>query len=158
MLQKNDTTKDYFLAGKNVGWFVIGASIFASNIGSERILWKRINAPGAIATLLFGLLIGTLRIIAELSVQEGGSGIVHTFAMINFAHMAIFMFLACVIVCIVVSLMTPAPSEAQIAGLTFGTLTEAQKSSAKNNYSTKDLIASAILVIAIISIFIYFTG
>ena len=26
-----------FLAGKNTGWFVIGASLFASNIGSEHI-------------------------------------------------------------------------------------------------------------------------
>lgn len=25
---------DYFLAGKNQGWLVIGASLFASNIGS----------------------------------------------------------------------------------------------------------------------------
>jgi SSS family solute:Na+ symporter len=29
---------DYFLAGKNSGWMVIGASLFASNIGSEIIL------------------------------------------------------------------------------------------------------------------------
>ena len=29
---------DYFLAGRNVGWFVIGASIFASNIGSEHVV------------------------------------------------------------------------------------------------------------------------
>lgn len=29
---------DYFLAGKNEGWFVIGASLFSSNIGSEIIL------------------------------------------------------------------------------------------------------------------------
>ncbi|MEC8248106.1 MAG: hypothetical protein VX070_01655, partial [Bacteroidota bacterium] len=33
LLQKNNNTEDYFLAGRNVGWFVIGASIFASNIG-----------------------------------------------------------------------------------------------------------------------------
>ena len=31
VLQKNKNTEDYFLAGRNVGWFVIGASIFASN-------------------------------------------------------------------------------------------------------------------------------
>jgi SSS family solute:Na+ symporter len=29
---------DYFLSGKNEGWFVIGAALFASNIGSEIIL------------------------------------------------------------------------------------------------------------------------
>ncbi len=31
-------TKDYFLAGRNAGWIVIGASIFTSNIGSEHIV------------------------------------------------------------------------------------------------------------------------
>ena len=32
------TSTDYFLAGRNVGFFAIGASIFASNIGSEHIV------------------------------------------------------------------------------------------------------------------------
>ena len=38
MRRKNKTTEDYFLAGRNIGWFVIGASIFASNIGSEHVV------------------------------------------------------------------------------------------------------------------------
>ena len=38
VLQKNKNTEDYFLAGRNAGWFVIGASIFASNIGSEHVV------------------------------------------------------------------------------------------------------------------------
>lgn len=36
--KKQDTTADYFLAGRNVGWFVIGTSLFASNIGSEHVV------------------------------------------------------------------------------------------------------------------------
>ena len=36
--QKQESSEDYFLAGRNLGWFVIGASIFASNIGSEHIV------------------------------------------------------------------------------------------------------------------------
>jgi SSS family solute:Na+ symporter len=36
--RKQDTTEDYFLAGRNIGWFAIGASLFASNIGSEHIV------------------------------------------------------------------------------------------------------------------------
>src|SRR6202045_5344342 len=28
----------YFLAGRNLGWWIIGASIFASNIGSEHVV------------------------------------------------------------------------------------------------------------------------
>jgi len=39
VVRKNkDTATDYFLAGRNLGWWVIGASIFASNIGSEHIV------------------------------------------------------------------------------------------------------------------------
>ncbi|MBN1845356.1 MAG: sodium:solute symporter [Sedimentisphaerales bacterium] len=38
ILKSKDTTDDYFLAGRNLGWFVIGASIFASNIGSEHLV------------------------------------------------------------------------------------------------------------------------
>ena len=36
--QKQRSPEDYFLAGRHLGWFVIGASIFASNIGSEHIV------------------------------------------------------------------------------------------------------------------------
>ncbi|GGG42169.1 solute:sodium symporter (SSS) family transporter [Croceivirga lutea] len=36
--KKKSNTEDYFLAGRNVGWFVVGASIFASNIGSEHVV------------------------------------------------------------------------------------------------------------------------
>ncbi len=36
--KEKDTAADYFLAGRNLGWWIIGASIFASNIGSEHIV------------------------------------------------------------------------------------------------------------------------
>jgi SSS family solute:Na+ symporter len=37
-LQKEEDTEDYFLAGRNATWLAIGASIFASNIGSEHLV------------------------------------------------------------------------------------------------------------------------
>ena len=36
--KKQNTSADYFLAGRNIGWFAIGGSLFASNIGSEHIV------------------------------------------------------------------------------------------------------------------------
>lgn len=36
--QKQKTSTDYFLAGRHLGWFIVGASIFASNIGSEHLV------------------------------------------------------------------------------------------------------------------------
>ena len=38
ILQRKDTAAEYFLAGRHLGWFVVGASIFASNIGSEHLV------------------------------------------------------------------------------------------------------------------------
>ena len=38
VLKSKDTASDYFLAGRNLSWWIIGASIFASNIGSEHIV------------------------------------------------------------------------------------------------------------------------
>ena len=36
--KSKETASDYFLANRNLGWFVIGASILASNVGSEHIV------------------------------------------------------------------------------------------------------------------------
>ena len=36
--KNRDTADDYFLAGRNLGWFLVGASVFASNIGSEHVV------------------------------------------------------------------------------------------------------------------------
>jgi len=38
ILKGEDNAEDYFLAGRHLGWFVVGASIFASNIGSEHLV------------------------------------------------------------------------------------------------------------------------
>jgi len=37
-MQGEEDTEDYFLAGRNATWLAIGASIFASNIGSEHLV------------------------------------------------------------------------------------------------------------------------
>ena len=46
IMQKQKNTTDYFLAGRNIGWFVVGASIFASNIGSEHVVGLAGNGAG----------------------------------------------------------------------------------------------------------------
>lgn len=36
--KRSQTTTEYFLAGRNLGWWVIGAAVFSSNIGSEHLV------------------------------------------------------------------------------------------------------------------------
>jgi solute:Na+ symporter, SSS family len=54
------TSTGYFLAGRNVGWFVIGASLFASNIGSEHLVG--LAGTGAQS----GVAVGQFEILASL--------------------------------------------------------------------------------------------
>ena len=55
------TSAGYFLAGRNVGWFVIGASLFASNIGSEHLVG--LAGTGAAS----GVAVGQFEVIASLT-------------------------------------------------------------------------------------------
>ena len=121
------------------------------------ILWKRVTSDAALATLFSGVFVAVARISAEL-MKEDLTGFMYTFATINFSHMCIFMFLFSVSVCIAVTLFQERPSLTNVAGLTFGTLTLEQKEAVRNSYSKGDIIASAILVLIVISVLSYFTG
>ena len=35
--RKKINTSEYFLANRNIGWFVVGSTLFASNIGSGHL-------------------------------------------------------------------------------------------------------------------------
>jgi SSS family solute:Na+ symporter len=55
-----ETSADYFLAGRNIGWFIVGASLFASNIGSEHLVG--LAGTGAAS----GLAVGQFEVLASL--------------------------------------------------------------------------------------------
>lgn len=128
------------------------------------IIWKRVNAKAAITTLLAGLVLLILRLGSEIYYQpaiaagEAVGGIVYAFATINFAHMAIFMFVFSVILCISVSLATSPPDYRRIVGLSYGTLTQEQKQENNDSYDKIDIVLSIILVILVIGVLSYFTG
>ena len=128
------------------------------------IIWKRVNAKAAIVTLLTGLVLLILRLSTEIYYQpiiatgKDVEGIAYAFATINFAHMAIFMFVFSVILCISVSFATSAPDYRKIIGLSYGTLTQEQKQENRKSYDKIDVILSIILVILVIGVLSYFTG
>src|ERR1700733_1563267 len=50
--KKGRTSEDYFLAGRNVGWFAIGASLFVSNISTEHFIG--LSGSGATSGIAVG--------------------------------------------------------------------------------------------------------
>ena len=128
------------------------------------IVWKRVNSTAAITTLLAGFVLLVIRLGSEIYFQPqitSGEAVAHAlydFATINFAHMAIFMFVFSVILCVSTSLFTTAPDYKTIVGLSFGTLTEEQKQAHKDSYDTIDVVLSVLLVFLVVGILFYFTG
>lgn len=81
--------------------------------------------------------------------------LLHTYATVNFLHFAVFLFVVCAAVLIVVSLLSAPPSEAQIAGLTYSTATKTESDPA---WRRRDLILSIILAAVVGLVWIYFKG
>ena len=121
------------------------------------LFWKRINSKGAVATLLGGFVLGMSRLFLEIS-KDSLSGVLYAWADINFLHFCILLFVICVVLCITVSLLTERPTEAQLVGLSYGTLTAEQRASNRGSFSRADIVFSFIIVAIIIGILMYFTG
>jgi solute:Na+ symporter, SSS family len=123
------------------------------------IFFKRINSQGAMATLIAGLGVAVVRLSLELSKNSlDPNGILYAFGNMNFLTFAAWFFLFCIIVCVAASLLTPPPSEEQIKGLTFATLTEEQKASNRGSYTTMDIVASVVILAIVAGVMWSFRG
>ena len=123
------------------------------------IFYKRINAQGAYVTLVTGFLIGALRIVLELMRPTlDPDGMLYALGSMNFLTFGAWFFLFCIILAVVVSLATPAPSEAQIANLTYSTLSAEEKAKNKTSYNWIDIAISALVVAIVIGVMITFSG
>jgi len=115
------------------------------------IFFKRLNAQGAMASLMTGLILGGARFILELN-KESLSGFIFDYADINFLHFAIFLFVICSAVLVIVSLMTPAPPAEKTDGITYerGVQTESGK-------KKLDTLLTIVLIAIIAALWIYFS-
>jgi SSS family solute:Na+ symporter len=121
------------------------------------IFWKRINAAGALTTLVGGFTVGMLRLAAELN-KGALSGWVHWFATVNFLYFCIFSFLGCIVALVVVSLLTAKPAYEKIKGLTYETTVAADKAASRASWNYKDVILSLVVVAAVAFTLFYFRG
>lgn len=123
------------------------------------IFYNRINAQGAFVTLISGFVIAALRIGLELAKDSFTPGsLLHTLGDTNFLIFASWFFLFCIGLLVVVSLLTPAPSEAQVRNLTYATITPEERQRNKSSYNWKDIVVSAIIVAIVIGVMVTFNG
>lgn len=117
---------------------------------------KRINAKAAFITLVVGFVIGLMRITLELF-KSSLSGVMYTFADVNFLYFSIYLFVFAVAILIIISLLTEKPSEEQLAGLTYETTVHEDKMKSRASWNKTDVILTCIVLAIILGVLFYFS-
>jgi len=120
------------------------------------IFYKRINATGAMTSLVGGFVLGMLRLVAELN-KTYLHGILYKFATVNFLYFAIFSFIGCATAMLIVSWLTAAPSYEKIRGLTYATTVTEDKAASRATWSWKEVVLSVVVLLVIAFTLIYFS-
>jgi solute:Na+ symporter, SSS family len=127
------------------------------------VFWKRLNAQGCMAALVVGFLMGIFRLAVDTPVQltEGFTYAEGSFFwIINnmfFQYYGLLIFLVCIGVMVAVSYMTPPPVYEKLSGLTYGTVSEEHRHESRSSWTLSDVLASGLLILIIIAIYIYFS-
>jgi SSS family solute:Na+ symporter len=131
------------------------------------VFFKRLNGQGALASLLTGFALGLFRLAVDTPVKLGFGSFAAGYTegsflwVINnmfFQYYSIIILLVCVVVMVGVSYATRPPDYAAISGLTFGTITDDHRLESRRSWDKGDVIASAVVLLAIIAAYLYFTG
>lgn len=128
-------------------------SVLAPGIAAVFLLgvtWKRTSAQGGMWGLISGLVIGLTRLGAKVyysnNLDAVDSVFKYLFYDLNWLFFCGWMFLFCIIVVIVVSLATEAPTAEKIKGLVFGTSTKEELAEDKDSWNKWDVIHSCIIL------------
>ncbi len=106
------------------------------------LMWKKINAKGALTALYSGFVLGIARLVLEINKESlDPDGLLYSFATENFLHFAAYLFLISSILMIIVSLTT---EKVKDTSLIFS-----HDSSKKTPGEGIDKILSAILVVCV---------
>jgi SSS family solute:Na+ symporter len=128
---------------------------------------KRMNGPGALAALIIGFAMGLFRLAVDTPVKLGLAGLESGYTegsflwIVNntfFQYYSLLIFLVCIAVMVAVSHMTAPPSYERIAGLTRGTLTAEHIEASRRSWGAPDIVATLVVLAAILTAYIYFSG
>ena len=138
-------------------------SVLAPGIAAAFLLgicWKRTSAQGGMWGLISGMVIGLTRLGAKVYYSNAGEVADSTFKYLfydmNWLFFCGWMFLFCIIVVIVVSLATEAPTAEKIQGLVFGTATKKQKAATRASWNHWDIIHTVIILAITAAFYWYF--
>jgi solute:Na+ symporter, SSS family len=131
------------------------------------VFFKRLNAKGCLSALLVGFAIGAFRLAVDTPVTLGMAGFEQGYPagsflwIVNnlyFQYYSVFIFVASAATMVAVSYATEAPSETQLVGLTYGTVTAEHRRESRESWNRRDVLSSALVLVLILAAYLYFNG
>ena len=122
------------------------------------VFFKRLNAQGAYTSMVAGFILGMAKLCLQIFKDSlAPSGYLYQFATMNFLYFCIWLFLFSIVVFVTISLMTAAPSEEKVKGLTFSTTVAEDKVASRATWNWVDVTLSIFVLAVILGIFLYFS-
>ena len=131
------------------------------------VFFKRMNAQGALWSMLVGFVLGIFRMIVDTPVTLGLRGFQNGYPHgsflwivnnIYFQYFSVLITLVSAIVMVAVSYATSQPDYAAIKNLTFATTTREDKANTRASWSWIEVGGSALVVLCILGAYLYFRG
>jgi SSS family solute:Na+ symporter len=131
------------------------------------VFMKRLNARGCLAALVVGFLLGAFRLAVDTPVSLGLAGYEQGYVTgsflwivnnVYFQYYSLLIFVVSVVTMIVVSYLSPAPNEAHLSGLTWGTVTAEHRRASRASWNRWDAINSVVVLFLILLAYLYFRG
>ncbi len=121
------------------------------------LFYKWINARGAIVALWSGFIIGLIRLVTEFMSNEGSlvvadGSFLSLFLGINFLHFALFLFILCAAILMLVSKFSEAPADKDLSLVTF----QERDGTARWQWST-DAILTVVLIGLVLTLWLIFS-
>ena len=121
---------------------------------------KRINARGALWGLTVGFVLGMVKLTVQGMWGAGviaDEGILGAIGRLNFLYASGWLFLISIAIIVGASLTAPQQSDAQLEGLTYGSMTPEQARENRESWGAVDVIASVGVMVLVIGIYVYFS-
>jgi SSS family solute:Na+ symporter len=121
---------------------------------------KRINARGALIGLVVGFILGMFKLTIQTMAQSdmlSPDSLLGAFGAFNAYYFSGILFLVIAVLVIIISYSTPPQPEAQIRGLTYGSVTPEQRAENRASWGTAEVVGTAVVLGLVLLVYLYFS-
>jgi SSS family solute:Na+ symporter len=121
---------------------------------------KRITSQAALLGLVIGFVLGMIKLTIQTLGRSGalpGDGVFSTIADFNAYYFSGVLFLFSAVLVVLISLATSPPSEEQVRGLTYASVTSDQRIENRASWGAREVVGTVVVIGLVVGVYLYFS-